>query len=523
MKERDQVIRATGVIGLATLASRILGFARDIIIAGFFGAGMAADAFFVAFRIPNLLRRLLGEGGMNTAFIPVFTDYQVNQDEKSAWKFASITITSALVILIVVSALGIWAAPGIIKIVAPGFVGQKYELTVLLTQILFPYIFFIGLVSILGGILNSLGHFLAPALSPVLLNVGMIACVLGLAGRLSEPIVSLAIGVIAGGVAQLLFQLPFVRKQGMVYHPQFNWRDPGLNKVGRLLLPTVVGLAVAEVNSMVDIFLASFLSQGSVSYLYYGNRLVQFPLGVFGAALGTAILPTLSQAAAERDLPRLKETFSFGLRLMLFITIPAMVGLVILAKPIIMVLFERGRFGPGDTAGAAGALLWYSMGLWAFAGVKVAAPVFYSLQDTKTPVRISIVCMIFNIILNLILMKPMGHGGLALATSLASMLNIGWLVVSIRRWLGRIDGRRILASLFKTVQAAAVMGLVTWGSVSWLQLSGYSGAFTKALLLLLVISGSTGVYIVTAHLLGCDELKYLRQAVGRGEKPPFVN
>jgi putative peptidoglycan lipid II flippase len=512
MSDQRKLIRATGTISLATFASRILGLIRESVVAYLFGAGLSADAFFVAFRIPNMLRRLLAEGSLSASFIPVFTEYRHKKGERQAWELASNTICIASVILILVTILGVIAAPLIIKFVAPGFKGvqNKQQLTALLTRIIFPYIFCIGLAAIFMGILNSLHHFLAPALSPALLNICIISSALYLAPRLEEPVIALALGVVLGGVVQLFFQLPFLKQRGMKFRISFDFKHPGVRKIGQLMLPAMLGMAVYEVNGLVDTLLASYLPAGSVSYLNYGNRLVQFPLGLFGVALGTAILPTLSRQAAAGDLASLKDTFSFGMRAVLFVSIPAMVGLMILGKPIIQLLFQRGEFGYSATMASAEALFYYAVGLCAYAGVKVTVPVFYSLQDTKTPVKISIIAMTANIFLNLILMIPLKHGGLALATALSSMLNISWLIVILRRRIGRLGGRKIWASFTRIALASAVMGLGCWLALHYSSFMEQSQWIRLAILGGCIMGGAT-IFLSISHWLDSEELLLLKQ------------
>ena len=512
MSEQRKLIRATGIISLATFASRILGLVREAVIAFLFGAGMSADAFFVAFRIPNMLRRLLAEGSLSASFIPVFTEYHHKRGQRQAWELASTMICIVSVILVLVTILGVVAAPLIVKLVAPGFkaIENKQQLTTLLTRIIFPYIFCIGLAALFMGILNSLHHFFAPALSPALLNISIISSALYFAPRFKEPVIALALGVLLGGVVQLLFQLPFLKQKGMKFNVNFNLKHPGVRRIGRLMLPAMIGLAVYEINGLVDTLLASFLPPGSVSYLNYGNRLVQFPLGLFGIALGTAILPTLSRQAVEGDLNRLKDTFSMGLRLVLFVSMPAMIGLMILGEPIIQLLFQRGEFGYSATVGSAQALFYYAVGLCAYAGVKVTVPVFYALQDTKTPVKISIIAMTVNIFLNLILMGPLKHGGLALATALSSMLNMGWLLITLRKRLGNLGGRMVLASFVRIALASALMGLLCWLVIHYSSFM-HQSQWVKVGLLGGCIAGGAVVFLSFSHWLGSQELLLLKQ------------
>ena len=457
--ENARVAKAAWVVGAATFLSRIFGFLRDVVVAGFFGAGLATDAFFVAFRIPNLLRRLFAEGSLTIAFIPVFTEYLKKKSREDAVELACVAFTLLSIILVLVSFLGILFAPWIVKVIAWGFTKNpdQYGLTVFLTRLMFPYIFFISLVALCMGILNSLRHFAAPALAPVVLNICMIAAVFLFRGFFDEPIMALAVGVIIGGVLQLVMQFPFLARMGVKLRVNFHFNHPGIRKIGILMLPAIFGAAVYQINIFVSTLLASFLAVGSVSYLYYADRLVQLPLGVFAIAIGTASLPSFSEHVAEGKLDELKKTLSFSLRLILFLTIPAMVALIVLRVPIISVLFQRGAFDVMKTIYTSEALLFYAVGLWAFSLVRVIVPVFYSLQDTKTPVKIAVVALFVNMIMGVILMFPLKHGGLALATSIASAVNVIVLYVILERRIGRFLEREFFVSVSRIILSSLIM------------------------------------------------------------------
>ncbi|MBW1824503.1 MAG: murein biosynthesis integral membrane protein MurJ, partial [Deltaproteobacteria bacterium] len=355
------LVRTAGVVGFATLLSRILGYVRDMVIAYFFGTGDAADAFFVAFRIPNLLRRLFAEGSLTVAFIPIFTEYLVRESKKSAYEFSNAVFTLLSIVLVIFSCLGVICAPLIVKLMAWGFTGDasKFELTVLLTRIMFPYIFFISLVALCMGILNSLKHFFAPALAPVLLNLTLILSVIILMPYFSRPVLALAFGVIIGGFIQLALQIPFLKKKEVTLKFNFSFSHPGLRRLVKLMLPAVLGAAVYQINIVIITMIASFLPAGSVSYLYYSDRVFQFPLALFGIALATASLPAMSNQVAQNKMDDLKETLSHSLRLIFFITIPAMAGLAVLRVPIVRILFQRGEFSADATLLTAKALLWF--------------------------------------------------------------------------------------------------------------------------------------------------------------------
>ncbi|NVL90583.1 MAG: murein biosynthesis integral membrane protein MurJ [Desulfobacterales bacterium] len=460
MSETARMTKAAGVVGAATLLSRILGFVRDVIVAWFFGASLAADAFFVAFRIPNLLRRLFAEGSLTISFIPVFTEYLSRNGREEAFRLARSACLLLSIVLAAVAVVGILLSPAIIRVIAPGFFSspEKFDLTVLLTRIMFPYIFFIGLVALCMGILNALGHFAAPAFAPVLLNLAMISAVLLLSSHLEKPAVALAIGVVVGGSLQLGLQIPFMIRKGFRPSLRGPLYHPGIKRIAVLMTPAVFGAAVYQINIFVGTLLASLLPEGSVSYLYYADRLVQFPLGVFGIALATAILPSLSRQAVLNDMEGLRSSFAYALKMVFFITIPAMTGLIVLKEPIVRLLFQRGAFDAATTRFTTEALFYYALGLWAFSGVRIVVSTFYAIQDTKTPVKIAVISLLVNIVLSISLMGPLRHGGLALATSIAAVVNLILLIQALKKRLGRIGVRDILGSILKSTASAALMG-----------------------------------------------------------------
>ncbi|MFO7932005.1 MAG: murein biosynthesis integral membrane protein MurJ [Desulfosalsimonas sp.] len=464
MDEKRQVTRAAGIIGLATLLSRILGFVRDMVIAWFFGAGRLSDAFFVAFRVPNLMRRLFAEGTLSMAFVPVFTEQMTRYGREEAFALARSAVRMLALILALITVAGIAGAPWIVKVVAPGFTGSKFALTVTLTRIMFPYIICICLVALSMGILNALGHFAAPALAPVFLNLAMIGAVLFIAPHLETPVIALAVGVLAGGVIQLALQVPFLVRKGVVIWQKASLWHPALKRIGLLMGPAVFGAAVYQINILVGTLLASLLPEGSVSYLYYADRLVQFPLGIFAISTSVAVLPSLSRQAAARDYEALADTFAYSMNLILFITIPSMAGLIVLREPIVGLLFMRGAFDAESMRLTAYALFHYSVGLWAFSSVRILVSTFYALQDTKTPVKMATYSIIANIALGVILMGPFSHGGLALATSLGSMINFILLAAVLQRRMGGLHWKMIVVSAARTVVCSTVMGAgLLWG------------------------------------------------------------
>jgi len=519
--ETERVARAAGTIGLFTLLSRVLGFLRDMVLARLFGASLAADAFFVAFRIPNLFRELLAEGTMSAAFVPVFTEKLATGDREAAWALASRVFTLLLMLLTAVVALGVVAAPLIVRVMAPGFADDPDQeaLTVLLTRIMFPYLMFIGLSALAMGILNAHRAFALPALAPFCFNLVLISAALWLAPRFAEPTVALGLGVVAGGAAQLALQVPGLVKRRMVPRPAFAPRDPDVRRIGRLMVPVVFGLSVTQVNLLVGTLLASLLATGSVSYLYYGMRLIHFPLGVFGVALATAILPTLSTQAARGDLDGLQAGVTDALKLVAFITVPAMAGLIALRFPIISLLFERGAFDAAATAGVAVAVVAYAVGLWAFAAVRIVAATFYALQDTKTPVRAAAIAMAANVVLNLALMGPLRHGGLALATSLAAVLNLTLLMTALRRRLSGLALSALWPSLARTCAAAGAMALgCAW--VADLPIWEGGAVAARAAWLALTVAGFGMLYLTAHRALGGEEVALLMRALARRRRPP---
>jgi putative peptidoglycan lipid II flippase len=513
MTEHKRIAKAASVVGGATLLSRIFGFVRDMVVAQFFGAGMATDAFFVAFRIPNLLRRLVGEGALTASFIPVYSEYIGQKSKEEGDDLVSASFSVLAVGLILLTGLGILFSPWIIKIMAYGFSQdpEKFRLTVFLTRLMFPYIFFIGLVALSMGVLNSWKHFTAPALAPVLLNLAIIACALLLAPVLKVPVESLAIGVLLGGVAQLLFQIPFIRRKKIAIRFLFRLSHPGVRRIGLLMAPSLLGLGVTQINVLVSTFLASYLSEGSISYLYYADRLLEFPMGIFAIAIATVILPTLSDQTAKNDIQGMKETLAFALSLVFFVTLPAMIGLIVLRLPIINLLFQRGAFNAHSAAMTAQALLFYALGLAAFAGVRIIVPAFYSLQDTKTPVKVAFVALLANAGLGVVLMIPLKHAGLALATSLAAGLNFILLVILLKRKLGRIGVKKIFNSFCKSLGASFVMGIVAYAICSKGSWVTDGVTFEKIFLLLGSVLMGILSYIGICYILGSEEVLFLSE------------
>ena len=513
------LIRNAGIIGAATLLSRILGFVRDMVTASYLGTSIYADAFFVAFRIPNLLRRLFGEGSLTAAFIPVFSTYLAAGKRVEAKEIAQTAMTLTALCLTVVTILGIIFSPLIISLIAPGFAAtpEKYELAVFLNRLMFPYILLISLVALAMGILNADGHFLTPAIAPVLLNICMIAAALSLTPFVNNAALALAIGVLAGGLAQLLLQLPMLKKHGFPWRPRFQFKHPAIKRVIVLMGPALFGLAITQISIFVNTLLASYLVDGSISYLYFADRLIQFPLGIFAVALGTAVLPALSRAAAEKSWHDFSTTFSLALRLLMFITLPAMAGLIILSKPIVFLLFERGHFGAHSTGMVSQTIIAYATGLWAYATLRIIVPAFHSLQDTKTPVKVGAIALVVNLVCALTLMQFLQHLGLALATAISSAVNCLLLLVLLKRRLGqdiKISGcgRAFYQCLLAT---AAMVIIITILNRLPLMTSSYESHLYESFRLVTKILCGIGTYFLCARLMRNPELAQLQTLIAK--------
>ncbi len=508
---RRDITAAASVVGSATLLSRILGYIRDAVIASIFGAGFATDIFFAAYRIPNFFRRLVGEGALTASIVPVFTEeagaeFSDSRERRAA--LASKLFTLFAVIFLVLTILGIVFAHQLVDLLAPDFSLEKQALTVSMTRWMFPFLFFIGIFAVAMALLNSMKHFMAPALAPALFNISIIASVILLAALLPNSLYALAIGVVVGGAVQAIFQLPYLKRYGISPKLTWNLRDGALGRILLLMGPYALGVGVYQINMLITYRFASGLAEGSISYLYYADRLVQLPFGVFGVALATAALPSMSRHAMEGEWRSFREAFSFSIRMVNFIMIPSMVGLVVLGIPIISLLFQRGLFDQQAVYGTATALYFYSVGLVAFATTKIAASAFYSLKDTKTPVIAAITSVVVNFLFCLLLIKPLRHGGLALATSLASFMNFIILIAVLRRRMGGIGGGEIIQSAVKVCVASIVMGIGVYGVVTAGGWYGDSGLWKAVVLALSLISGVL-LYLFSAYLLRVYEMRFL--------------
>ena len=509
--EKRHIARAAGIMSVATFISRILGYVKDMILARFFGATGIADTFFVSFRIPNLLRELFAEGAMSSAFIPVLTEYQTKHGIEEARNLVRITFAFIMMSVGLMCIVGIVFAPAIVTAIAPGFLEMpdKFSLTVLLTRVMFPFLLFISLAALAMGALNTRRVFFIPTLAPAMLNISIIVAVILFAPMVEQPIVVVAAGVAVGGFIQFAFQLPSFFKNGYSLKPEYNFRHPGLKKMSMLIVPATIGMAVAQINTFVSTILASYLPEGSITYLYYSMRLIQFPIGIFGVAMGMAVLPMLSEHAVKGDFDKLRDDFSFALRLLFFITIPAMAGLIALREPIVNILFQRGRFDYIATVGTAQALLFYSLGIWSIVGVRVVIASFYSMQDTKTPVKVAVIALAANVIFSIILMKPLKHSGLAFANTIASVVNFTLLFFFLRRKLKRVDAKRIFRSFVKTIFASSVTGLMGWMLLHGEVWKIHGGTLNKVFYLGGTITLCIGIYLFLSYLLKSEEFSYV--------------
>lgn len=509
----------------ATLASRVLGYVRDMLIAWSFGAGIYADAFVVAFRIPNLFRRLVGEGALGMAFIPVFHDYDRHQGRRRALDLAVAIFHRLALILFLIVLLAMVFSPIIVRGLAPGFMasGDKFQLTIHLTRIMLPYLLLVGLVALSMGILNALGHFAAPALAPVLLNVAMILAVLiGVwrAPSMAMRVTVLATGVVVGGLLQLGLQVPVLVRHGVRFWKRPRPEPDALGRFGRSALPVMLGGATYQINVLLGTLMASYLAAGSVSYLFYADRLVQFPLGIFAISAVTVMMPKLSRQAVEQRLDDMKASLWLSLRLVWFVTVPAMVGLIVLREPIVALLFERGAFSSDSTRLTADALLWYSTGLWAYAGLRILLAMFYALQDAYRPLKAAAVSMVVNLGTGVMLMRIMGHSGIALAAALAAMLNVVLLVVMLRRQIGPLGGWKMMPAIGRILGCAALMGGTVHWLNTWLAAMPGTGTVMQAGRVAFCVIMGVVVYSCAAWLCRSEEMRTCRAMVFQRKKMP---
>lgn len=496
-----------------TMLSRILGFVRDALIARMFGAGALTDAFFVAFKLPNLLRRVFAEGAFSQAFVPVLAEYREHKTSGEIRQFLAHIAGMLSLALFVVTLLGIALAPWIVMISAPGFrhSPEKFQITVELLRWIFPYIFLISLSSLLGSVLNTWRQFSIPAFTPALLNLSFIACTLWLAPHLEQPIFALAFAVLIGGVAQLVFQVPALKKTGMLVLPRLSFRDAAVGRVIKQMGPAIFGVSVSQISLIINTIFASFLISGSVSWMYYADRLMELPTGVLGVALGTILLPSLSKHAAAADFAEFSALLDWGLRLSLLLALPSALGVAILAEPLVATLFMYGKFAALDMQMTAQALMAYALGLLALILVKVLAPAFYSRHDIKTPVKIAVVTLIMTQVFNLLLIWHLRHVGLALAISLGACLNAALLFWQIKKqgfYQAAAGWAWFLARLFL---ALLLMAVVLQAAMWFGQFDWFAAAWWRAVQLALLIGLGVLAYFASLFVLGFRLKDFVRR------------
>ncbi|WP_027896615.1 murein biosynthesis integral membrane protein MurJ [Zestomonas thermotolerans] len=509
------LLKTLAAVSSMTMLSRVLGFVRDTIIARVFGAGMATDAFFVAFKLPNLLRRIFAEGAFSQAFVPILAEYKTQQGEEATRTFVAYVAGLLTLALALVTALGILAAPVVVWISAPGFVAEpeKFALTVELLRVTFPYILLISLASLVGALLNTWNRFSVPAFVPTLLNVSMIVFALFLAPYFDPPVMALGWAVLAGGLAQLLYQLPHLKKIGMLVLPRLNLRDSGVWRVLRQMGPAILGVSVSQISLIINTIFASFLVAGSVSWMYYADRLMELPSGVLGVALGTILLPSLAKTYANADRQEYSRLLDWGLRLCFLLVLPCALALALLAEPLTVSLFQYGRFTAFDAQMTQRALIAYAVGLLGIILVKVLAPGFYAQQNIRTPVRIALFVLVLTQLLNLAFIIPLKHAGLALAISLGACVNAALLYRGLRQRGMYVPQPGWGKFLLKLLVAVAVMCVVLYGVMQLLPAWSEGGMAERLLRLGLLVLAGALAYFATLAALGFRPRDFSRKAV----------
>ena len=506
-----KLIKSGMIVSSMTLVSRVLGLVRDIVIANLMGAGASADLFFFANKIPNFLRRLFAEGAFAQAFVPVLTEYEKTQSRDKVKELISAVSGTLGTIITIITILGVIGSSVITALFGFGWFlewwhggveAYKFELASDMLKITFPYLWFITFTALSGAILNTLGKFAVAAFTPVFLNIAIIGSAVYISPQLPQPEIGLAIGVFIGGFVQFIFQIPFLKKEGLLVKPSWQWHHPGVVKIRTLMIPALFGVSVSQINLLLDTFIASFLQTGSISWLYYSDRLLEFPLGLFGIAIATVILPSLSSSHVNKSPQAFAKTLDWGIRSVCFLGVPAMLGLMILAEPMLRVLFMRGEFDIQDVTMSGMSLLAYASGLLSFMLVKVLAPGYYSRQDTKTPVKFGVIAMVSNMLLNIVFAIPFGYVGLAIATALSATLNAGML------WFGLYKSGvyqrqpQSVSVLLRIVCSGAVMVAAllyaTPALNRWVELS----SLDAILQLVALIIGGALVYLVSNVILG---------------------
>jgi putative peptidoglycan lipid II flippase len=537
--KQQSVAKSAGIVSVAVMFSRVLGLVREMIFARYFGAGFLNDAYQVAFRIPNVLRDLFAEGALSAAFVKVFTDYQINKSEAEAWKLASLVMNALAIILSVVTIIGVVFSKQFINLIADGFSPEKAALATTLTQIMFPFILLVALAAVAMGVLNTKGVFGIPASASTVFNVASIAFGLGIAYWLSGggwtksfdknaipempaqwAIIGMAIGTLIGGATQFLMQVPSLYKVGFRFSPLVSFTDEGVRRVMSLMAPAILGTSAVQINVLINTFFVSSID-GGVSWLGYAFRLMQFPIGVFGVAIGTASVPVLSRLASQGNFGEFRTTLSQSLKLVFLMTLPSACGLVVLGEPIIRLIYERGAFKSSDVSMTAWALAGYSIGLTGYAAIKILSPAFYAMNDAKTPMIIAVCSIAVNAVAsyffrNLLQPYNLGHVGVALATSCVALVNFFALAYLMRKKIDRINGREIMSSFIRIAIASAIMSVVCYFSYNFLlKMLGIEG-FTAHLIeafVPIILGGIT--FVVAAKLLGIDELEKVYNGLAR--------
>jgi putative peptidoglycan lipid II flippase len=521
MDRKKRILKSAGAIGLATAGSRVLGFIRDTILAWVLGASFSMDAFAVAYRLANLFRRLLAEGAMNAAFIPVFAEFRQRHSSEELWEFARKFFYTLALISSVMVIFEIVFAPLIVRILAPGFYDDphKWTLTITLTRIMAPYMIFVSVTAFLMGILNSFGYFVVPALSPIFFNLAVIGASFLSFHFFKSPVYGIAFGVLIGGILQFAYQIPLAHRLGMRFKIGFSLTHPAIQKASQLLAPSILGMGIVHVNLLVSLLMASFLSEGSVSQIYYADRIMGLVLGIFVISLNTVALPEMSRLAAENNLNKLKDTLMFSLRAAAFITIPATLGLFLLSDPIVHVLFEHGCFTPLDTERTAAAVSYFALGIFFTSVTRLFIPAFYALQDTKTPVKVALISLFVSVFLNWGLMHPLKQGGIALAVSITSGVSFFQLAFIFQRKFGSLDWTKFNKSFIRILMASAIMGVSCLIS---LQLFGFDKGqpfILKAAALFGTIGLGILVYSAMTLLLQMDEIRSFKMRLTSKRAP----
>ncbi|MGH9340334.1 MAG: murein biosynthesis integral membrane protein MurJ [Acidobacteriota bacterium] len=526
MARRTQSVRAAGKVSVAVFISRILGLVREQVFAGLFGAGLYVDAWNVAFRIPNLLRDLFAEGALSSAFVPTFTDFLRRKGQSDAWLLANVVVSSLLVLLGGVGLALLLFPEVFVMLIASGFteVPGKVEVTSVLIRILAPFLMFVATASVAMGVLNTLNHYFIPALAPAFFNVAVILAGFFLAPRFEDagilPIYAMGVGAVMGGFLQFAVQWPVLRSQGYRFRFDLSFQHEGVRRIARLIGPALIGVSAVQVNVLVNTQLASYLGNGPVAWLNYAFRIIYLPIGLFGVAVGIVNLREVSAYAAQEKWDDFKETVANSIKLISFMAIPSTVGLFVLAIPIVDVLFERGGFTPGDTLATAYAVMLYSLGLFAYSNIKVYVPTFYALDDTRTPVRISIVSVITGIVVNLVLVLTLPahykYLGLAFGTALSVSINNTLLARNFRKKLGSLSSYRVAANVYKVMAAAAVMGLVVFFTHQFfLDLWPEMGLIRELIDLGISICLGGLVYLALCAALGVEEIRHIFARIRR--------